>query len=633
VLPSVAAADPGFSESSAGAFGNAVETPGSPNVVYCGGSGQVSCGSLGIPTDGAQVRWGGADSPNQQSGLAYVPTPGPVTPAQPFVLGTLVHYNNVVRLNEPTVTSVTLSISVAVVDGGGTTVVSGSIPVSIGVDETDNVDAGGHDLPLASCAYQPAAAPCPDKIFIPGTVATLVGNQPGVRYTLSILGFEADPSGAGAPQSSFLSQENTTSTAGYLFAQLTVNHAPVADAGPPQAVDQTSPAGATVTLNGTGSSDPDGDPLSYSWTGPFGAASGATPSVTLQVGTSTVRLTVNDGELTSGPSTTTVTVYPPITAAGTAVTAVEGAPFTGTVATFTDPDPAGAAGEYSATIDWGDSLTTTGTISGTAASFTVSGTHTYLEEGLYTVTVTITDTDNAFNSDTATTPATVADAALTSLCGAPATSLQAFDATTATFVDADPNGTVSDYAATIDWGDGTHSTGGVSGLDGGPFAVTATHAYETTGPFTVTTTIDDVGGSRTSTSCKVLVYAFPAGGGAFVIGDRNNTTGAGVTFWGAQWWKLNILGGGTAPAAFKGYALHPATPSCGTAWDTGPGNSPPPPAGPLPAFMGVIVTSSADKAGSKLAGDTAHIVVVQTNAGYDANPGHAGTGTIVAQVC
>src|SRR5262249_26027754 len=134
--------------------------------------------------------------------------------------------------------------------------------------------------------------------------------------------------------------------------------------------------------------------------------------------------------------------------------------------TFTDPDPAGTAGEYGATIDWGDSSApTTGTISGSAAGFTVRGTHTYLEEGAYSVTVTITDTDNAFNSDTATTAATVADAPLTAACGAPATSLQSFAATTANFNDADPNGTISDYTATIDWGDNTQSAASVSGPD------------------------------------------------------------------------------------------------------------------------------------------------------------------------
>ncbi|MCU0736254.1 MAG: PKD domain-containing protein, partial [Methylotetracoccus sp.] len=48
-----------------------------------------------------------------------------------------------------------------------------------------------------------------------------------------------------------------------LYASLAAwNHPPVADAGP----DQTAPVGATVTLDGSGSTDRDGDRLSYRWT-------------------------------------------------------------------------------------------------------------------------------------------------------------------------------------------------------------------------------------------------------------------------------------------------------------------------------------------------------------------------------
>jgi len=106
-----------------------------------------------------------------------------------------------------------------------------------------------------------------------------------------------------------------------------------------------------------------------------------------------------------------------------------------------------------------------------------------------------------------------------------------------------------------------------------------------------------------------------------------------VTFWGAQWSKLNTLSGGSAPAAFKGFEDTPSTAACGTQWSTDPGNSTPPPPGPLPAFMAVVVSSSISQSGSTISGDTVHIVVVRTNPGYQPNPGHAGTGTVVAQIC
>jgi len=131
----------------------------------------------------------------------------------------------------------------------------------------------------------------------------------------------------------------------------------------------------------------------------------------------------------------------------------------------------------------------------------------------------------------------------------------------------------------------------------------------------------------------VLIFAFAPGGGSFVIGDNNRANGTAVTYWGAQWSKQNSLSGGGAPASFKGFAKSPDTPACGTGLSTDPGNSAPPPAGPLPAFMGVIATSSAGQSGSQISGDTPHIVVVKTNAGYSTNPGHAGTGTVVAQAC
>jgi hypothetical protein len=74
------------------------------------------------------------------------------------------------------------------------------------------------------------------------------------------------------------------------------NQPPIANAGPDQTVEQTSPQGATVTLNGTGSSDPENDTLTYYWTWTGGSATGATPTALFPVGNTTVTLTVNDGQ-------------------------------------------------------------------------------------------------------------------------------------------------------------------------------------------------------------------------------------------------------------------------------------------------------------------------------------------------
>jgi hypothetical protein len=65
-------------------------------------------------------------------------------------------------------------------------------------------------------------------------------------------------------------------------------------------------------------------------------------------------------------------------------------PFSGNVVSFNDADPNGISTDYTATIDWGDGFSSPGTPSG-VSSFVVSGTHTYLKQGTYTVSVRATD--------------------------------------------------------------------------------------------------------------------------------------------------------------------------------------------------------------------------------------------------
>jgi hypothetical protein len=362
-------------------------------------------------------------------------------------------------------------------------------------------------------------------------------------------------------------------------------------------------------------------------------------------GTLTGTFNVSSGNVSSGVSGLSVTGAPlanqpppssdqPITATGTTFSATEGQQYSGTVATFTDPITTATTSDYAASIDWGDgSPSSPGTISGSGGNFTVSGAHTYAEEETSTVTVTIAGVTNASNTATATSTANVSDAALTASCATLPTSARSFNGSTATFTDAaSPGGTISDFSATITWGDGSTSDGTLSGPDGGPYTVSGSHTYATTGYFTISTTITDVGGSTTSTSCTTLVYAFAPGGGYFVIGNNNAALGTSTTFWGAQWRKLNSLSGGPAPASFEGYAESPTTPAYGTSWSTDTGNSTPPPAGPLPAYMGVIATSAATQSGSTISGNTVHIVVVKTDPGYQPAVGHPGTGTVVAQV-
>jgi hypothetical protein len=92
----------------------------------------------------------------------------------------------------------------------------------------------------------------------------------------------------------------------------TENTAPVADAG----ANQSRPLGGLVTLDGSGSSDEDGDSLTYSWnftSRPAGSSaallnsSGVNPRFTIDVaGTYVVRLVVGDDIDSSAPDTVTI---------------------------------------------------------------------------------------------------------------------------------------------------------------------------------------------------------------------------------------------------------------------------------------------------------------------------------------
>jgi len=134
-----------------------------------------------------------------------------------------------------------------------------------------------------------------------------------------------------------------------------------------------------------------------------------------------------------------------------------------------------------------------------------------------------------------------------------------------------------------------------------------------------------------SASANTIQFAFLRKG-AFVLGDQTDT--GVVEFWGDDWAIRNRLTGGPAPDAFKGFAATTTEPpTCGSTWTSRPGNSSRPPDPPLPSFMGVVVSTATRKSGPKISGNVYKIVVVTPFPGYEPNPGHHGTGTVVATFC
>src|SRR6202030_251070 len=204
-------------------------------------------------------------------------------------------------------------------------------------------------------------------------------------------------------------------------------------------------------------------------------------------------ITIADQQLTSLASAN----LPASGSEGSALGAITG------IATFTDPAGDGvetASGDFTATINWGDSTTSTGTVvSLGSGNYRVDApSHTYVEEDSYTVNVTLKHDALA----TVTTPnqtISIADQQLTSLASAnlPASGSEgsALGAITgiATFTDPAGNGVETasgDFTATINWGDSTTSTGTVVSLGSGNYRVDApSHTYVEEGSYTVNVTL------------------------------------------------------------------------------------------------------------------------------------------------
>ena len=122
---------------------------------------------------------------------------------------------------------------------------------------------------------------------------------------------------------------------------------PIANAGPPQVVGCVP--GEAIGLDGSRSFDPDGDALTYTWEGPFGVVTSATPRVTVDspgiVGTFLVTLTVTDSQGESDTATTVIlvrdTASPILQLARTAITVDLTSP-TGAVVDVLDASAASA---------------------------------------------------------------------------------------------------------------------------------------------------------------------------------------------------------------------------------------------------------------------------------------------------
>jgi large repetitive protein len=141
-------------------------------------------------------------------------------------------------------------------------------------------------------------------------------------------------------------------------------------------------------------------------------------------------------------------------------------------------------------VDWGDgSAPSTGALSGTQ----VHATHTYAEAGTYTVTVTAAAGDTPLS----TTATATIDEATVNLHHELAQVIPggAFDGTVADGTDHNDSGSLSDFSAVVDWGDGSAPLACTTCIvaTAGGFDVDAAHSYATAGLYHVLTMVEDGG--------------------------------------------------------------------------------------------------------------------------------------------
>lgn len=153
-----------------------------------------------------------------------------------------------------------------------------------------------------------------------------------------------------------------------------------------------------------------------------------------------------------------------------------------TLANFIDLNPNLSPTDFAAIITWGDgSPDTAASIvrSAEGPGFSVVATHRYASSGLHDGQIRLTRLPDA-NVQVLNSRIQVANPVLTGQARsiAPSTGLP-FRGAVATFADNNPDAIPGDFAATIDWGDGTAPTQGTVAFSpgNGGFTVSGTHSY------------------------------------------------------------------------------------------------------------------------------------------------------------
>ncbi|MDH3646054.1 MAG: PKD domain-containing protein [Gammaproteobacteria bacterium] len=286
----------------------------------------------------------------------------------------------------------------------------------------------------------------------------------------------------------------------------------------PPVADPNGPYGAqvgeSITFDGSGSSDPDGSIVSYDWDfGDGGTGTGVSPSYAYGAeGSFTVTLTVTDNDGLTNSATTTATIsaqpQPPV--------ADPNGPYSGQVGDNIAFDGSGSSDPDGSIVsydwDFGDGGTGTG----------VAPMHTYSVDGVFTVTLTVTDNDGLTGSASTTATISAQPVAPTADPNGPYAAQVGESITFDGSGSSDPDGNIVTYA--WDFGDGTAMGTGVM----------PTHAYSAAGTYDVTLTVTDSDGlTDTASTTATISQVQPLPPISDPNGPYTGTVGSPVSFDGS----------------------------------------------------------------------------------------------------